>query len=101
MTKKNEPKKQPLKAFRAFGLEATVRHPNAEYDEDGPKIRIDRNFRHKNGAFKMTTYFSPEELAVQMEQAFKAIACVQPELLEPTMKSLTEIAKHQKHSAYA
>ena len=97
MTKKSELKKQSLKAFGAFDLEAAVRPPNAEYGEDGPKLRIDRNFRDKNGAFKTMTYFSPEELAVQMEQAFKAITFVQPELVEPTMKSLTEIAKHQKN----
>jgi len=33
---------------------------------------------------------------VQIEQTLKAIAFVRPELLEPTMKRLTEIAKHQK-----
>jgi hypothetical protein len=67
MTKKNEPKKQPLKACRTFGIEATVWPPSAEYGEDAPKIRIGRGFRDKNGDFKSTTYFSAEELAVQME----------------------------------
>jgi hypothetical protein len=67
MRKKSEPKKQPLKAFAAFGFEATERPPNAEYGEEGPKIRIDRSFRDKNGAFKTTTYFLTEKLAAQME----------------------------------
>jgi hypothetical protein len=89
-------KKAALKAFRAFGLDAMVWPPNAKYGEDALKIRIGRSFRDKNGAFKTTTSFSPEKLAVQMEQALKAIAFIQPELVEPTMKSLTEIVKHRR-----
>jgi hypothetical protein len=94
MTKKNDTKKQPLKAFRAFSIEATVWPPSAEYGEDTPKIRIGRAFRDKNGNFKSTTYFSAEELVVQMEQCLKAIAFVKPELVGPLMKSLDEIASH-------
>jgi hypothetical protein len=95
MTKKNEAKKQPLKAFRAFGIEATVWPPHAECGEDAPKIRIGRSFRDKNGAFKTTTYFSPEELAVWIEQALKVIAFTAPGLVDQTMQNLADIARQE------
>ena len=95
MTKKNDTKKQPLQSFKAFGIEASVWPPNSEYGETEPKIRIGRGYRDKAGNFKTSTYFSAEELVVQMEQCLKAIAYVQPELVGSLMKSLDELAHMQ------
>jgi hypothetical protein len=92
MTKKTDTKKQPLQSFKAFGIEASVWPPNSEYGETEPKIRIGRGYRDKDGVFRTSTYFSADELVVQMEQCMKALAFVKPELVESTMKSLDEIA---------
>jgi hypothetical protein len=94
MTKKIDTTKPPLKAFRAFGIEATVWPPNAEYGEDATKIRIGRGFRDSNSLFKTSTYFSAEELVVQIEQCMKAIASVKPELVNPLLKSPDASASH-------
>jgi hypothetical protein len=94
MTKKTD-KKQPLQSFRAFGIEASVWPPNSEYGETEPKVRIGRGYRDKTGKFQTSTYFSADELVVQIEQCLKALAFVKPELMETTMKSLDEIASHK------
>jgi hypothetical protein len=91
MSKKTD-KKQPLQSFKAFGIEASVWPPNSEYGETEPKIRIGRGYRDKDGVFRTSTYFSADELVVQIEQCMKALAYVKPELVESTMKSLDEIA---------
>jgi hypothetical protein len=73
MTKKNDTKKQPLKAFRAFDSEASVWPPNTEYGEDEPKIRIGRGYRDNDGQFKTSTDFSADEPMVQMEQCLATL----------------------------
>jgi hypothetical protein len=78
MTKKNDTKKQPLQSFKAFGIEASIWHPNSEYGETEPKIRIGRG--------------SADELVVQIERCMKALAFMKPEPVESTPKSLDEIA---------
>jgi hypothetical protein len=74
MTKKTDTKKQPLQSFKAFGIEASVWPPNSEYGETEPKIRIGRGYRDKDGVFRTSTYFSADELVVQIEQCLKALA---------------------------
>jgi hypothetical protein len=95
MTKKNDTKKQPLQSFKAFGIEATAWPPNSEYGGTEQKIRIGRSYRDSKGPLKTSTYFSADELVVQMEQCMKALASLKPELVESTMKSLDEIAGHK------
>jgi hypothetical protein len=92
MTKKTHTKKQPLQSFKAFVIEASVWPPNSEYGETEPKIRIGRGYRDKDGVFRTSTYFSADELVVQIEQCRKALAFVKPEFVESTMKSLDAIA---------
>jgi hypothetical protein len=89
-TKTKEPSK-PLKTFRAFGIEASVWPPKAEYDDDRPKIRLSRGFRNKEGNFASTSYFAPEELAVAIEQAMKALLFTAPEQVDKLMEHLSDI----------
>jgi hypothetical protein len=66
--------------------------PNSGYGETEPKVRIGRGYRDSKGQYKTSTYFSADELVVQIEQCMKALAYLKPELVEATMKSLDEIA---------
>ena len=87
MTKKDDTKK-PLQGFKAFGIEVSPWPPDGEYGETEPKIRIGLGYRDKDGVFRTSTYFSADELVVQMEQCLKALAHVKPEFVESTISTM-------------
>ena len=100
MTTKKKTSK-PLKSFRTFGIEASVWPPKPEYNDDSPKISLSRSYRDKEGNFRSTSYFAPEELAVALKQGMKALCHTAPDLVDETMEHLLDIARHMGQEAAA